>query len=225
MKRKTLAIGLVVTLGLGTAAAAWLVGPNTQPVVEAADHNDPPGRVTGASADRAGDIGDLYTFLDGENTVFVLTYAGPELPVDGQSAVYDGDVLYQIWVDVDGADSTVPDTGRTSLDIRFGQNDSGNWGMQVTNNLTGTPVTLTGATEHMNSEGGVTYWAGLRDDPFFFDLTGFGETVSTGDLAFMGTRDGFAGANISAIVISVPNAQISSDTFDTWATTARITGS
>lgn len=219
MKRKRLAIGLVVTLGLGSAAA-WLIAPNTQPRVEAADHNDPPGRVTGDSADRAADIGDLYTFLDGENTVFVLTYAGPEMPVDGQSAVYDRDVLYQIWVDEDGASSA--DSGRTSIDIRFGQNSSGNWGMQVTNNLPDTATTMMGPVEHMNESGGVQFWAGLRDDPFFFDLTGFGETLTTGNLGFDDERDGFAGQNISAIVIRVPNAQLNAQ-FDTWATTARIT--
>lgn len=219
MKRKTLAIGLVVTLGLGTAAAAWLVGPNTQPVVEAADHNDPPGRVTGDSPDRAGDIGDLYTFVDGENTVFVLTIAGPEMPAAGQTGTYDADVLYQIYVDTD---DPLTEAGQSTIDIRFGQNDSENWGMQVVNNLATPAETLTGPVEHMNSTGGVTYWAGLRDDPFFFDLTGFGETLSSRELSFMSTRDGFAGLNITAIVISIPNTVVPAS-FDTWATTARIT--
>ncbi|MCB9594878.1 MAG: DUF4331 family protein [Sandaracinaceae bacterium] len=218
MNRRSLTITAVVCGLLGAVGAAWLLAPGAQPLAKAADHNDPPGRVMGASADRAADIGDLYVFTRGENTVFVMTLAGPAVPVAGQTGTYDRDVLAQIWYDEDGFGTGV---APKSIDIRFAQNTSGNWGMQVTG-FPGTAGAVSGPVERQNMvTGGGRYWAGLRDDPFFFDGTGFGTTLMTGELSFDATRDSFAGQNITAIVVEVPNTAIDS-TFDAWATTSRI---
>lgn len=221
MRRKYLAIATVLALGLG-AVVAWAVVPGARAPVQAADHNDPPGRVTGASADRAADIGDVYAFTRGENTVFVLTFAGPQMPVDGQSGTYDRDVIYQLWVDADGAGTGAE---ATPITVRFGQNTSGHWGMEVAG-FPGQAGAVMGPVELQNALGGGaagTFWAGLRDDPFFFDGTGFDETRMTGELSFDSTRDSFAGQNITAIVLSVPNTELASS-FDTWATASRISG-
>ena len=226
MRRKYLAIATVLALGLG-AAAVWTIAPGAQSPAEAADHTDPPGRTSGTSADSAADIGDLYTFVRGEDVVFVLTLAGPAMAVEGQTGTYDRDVNYQIWVDPDGIQT---ETGggpmpAEAITVRFGQNSSGHWGMQI-DGFPGQTGMVSGPVEFTNElgTGGAAgkFWAGLRDDPFFFDLTGFGETGSTAELSFMSTRDSFAGANITAIVLSVPNAEID-DTFEVWATTSRIT--
>jgi hypothetical protein len=83
----------------------------------------------------------------------------------------------------------------------------------------------------------VFVYAGLKDDPFFFDLDGFRDTLTTGDLAFcsvdpacpggMAPRDSLAGTNATAVVIEVNTADLLMDgstRFQTWATTGRISG-
>jgi len=220
MRRKTLAIVAVATLGLSALCAAWLVAPGTQPQAKAADHNDPPGRVMGASADRAADIADLFVFSRGENTVFAVTLAGPAMPAANQEGTYDRDVLVQVWFDEDGFGTGAEPK---SMNIRFAENTSGNWGMQI-EGFPGATAALSGSVERANGvTSGGQFWAGLRDDPFFFDLTGFGETLTTGELSFMAARDSFAGQNVTAIVLEVPNTAIDA-TFDAWVTTSRIGG-
>ncbi|MEC7524258.1 MAG: DUF4331 family protein [Myxococcota bacterium] len=195
------------------------MGSSTPERAEAADHNDPPDRVV--DGDRAADIGDLYAWATPEGkTVIVLTYAGPVDPVDGQTAVYDADVLYGIHIDNDDDQAADHD-----IYVRFGQNASGNWGIQVEGIPGGDPATQAGPVAFQNSIDGVTdgfFWVGLREDPFFFDLTGFQETFSTGTLSFVNDRDFFAGKNISAIVIELETEDLSSGAFDVWATTSRI---
>lgn len=194
--------------------------------VEAADHNDPPGRTTGATADKAADIGDLYAWhtADGK-TVLVMTYAGPLDPTADQTATYDADVLYGFHVDTDADQVADHD-----IWVRFAQSPSGNWGMQVSGIPGGDPVVQEGPVELQNRIGGVTdgfFWAGLREDPFFFDLQGFTDTLSTGTLSFVNDRDFFAGKNISAIVLELETEDLEAGTdgvFEVWATTARIGG-
>ncbi|MCA9607192.1 MAG: DUF4331 family protein [Myxococcales bacterium] len=218
MKRRSLAIGGMVGVVVASAGIAWSLIGGAPPIAKAADHNDPPGRVMGASADRAADIGDLYVFTRGENTVFVVTLAGPAMPVADQAGTYDRDVLVQVWIDEDGFGAGA---APRSIDVRFAQNASGHWGMQVSG-FPGTSAPVAGAVEQQNMvTGGGRFWAGLRDDPFFFDGTGFGTTLMTGELSFDSTRDTFAGQNITAVVLEVPNTAIDA-TFDAWATTSRI---
>jgi len=77
--------------------------------------------------------------------------------------------------------------------------------------------------------GGGKAFAGVRDDPFFFDLPGFVEfkkqlLAGSTDLptllgGFTGT-DTFAGTNVSSIAIEVPNARLggTGKTIGVWAT-------
>ena len=66
--------------------------------------------------------------------------------------------------------------------------------------------------------------AGLFDDAFFFDLTGFRETVAMSTLRFVNTRDFFEGQNTPAIVIEFPLLAVSptNERFRVWASTSRI---
>ena len=223
MNVRSKALAAAAVLGvIGGALGLWAV--NQGPAF-AADHTDPPSRTTGASADRAADIGDLYAWhTDTGKTIFVLTYAGPNDPVEGQTATYDRDVLYGIHIDTDDDQDADHD-----IWVRFGQSASGNWGIQL-ENVPGADGVQTGAVEVENRIVGVTdgfFWAGLREDPFFFDLEGFQTTLSTGTLSFDADRDFFAGKNSSAIVIELETADImagADNTFDVWATTSRIGG-
>jgi hypothetical protein len=179
----------------------------------AADHAEAPG----ADADPAGDVADLYaTHKDGDLTV-VLTYAGLTPAIaDGGQASFDPDMLYGIHID--GDFDNVPDH---EIWVRYGQNALGDWGMQVTG-LPGTMGQVIGPVESAIADGGAWAWAGLADDPFFFDLTGFNDTVATGDLMFTGA-DSLAGANVTAITLQFPYASVVGDDgrLQMWATTSR----
>ena len=69
-------------------------------------------------------------------------------------------------------------------------------------------------------------WAGVRSDPFFFDLTGFIGTTTKlttgtavgGDALGNDPTDFFANLNTNALVLSIPNSQLP-DTIGVWATT------
>ena len=75
-------------------------------------------------------------------------------------------------------------------------------------------------------------WAGVRSDPFFFDLTGFIGTTTFlttgtavgGDALGSDPTDFFAVLNTNAIVLSIPNSQLP-DTIGVWATTSWYDGS
>jgi hypothetical protein len=180
----------------------------------AADHAEAPT----SAADPAADIADLYAWTSGDGELsVVLTYAGLTAAVqDGGKPTYDADIVYGIHIDADF--DHVPDT---DIWIRFGQNSDGEWGMQATG-IPGTNGVLTGAAGDALEDGGSWAWAGIADDPFFFDLTGFQDTVSTGTLMFSGA-DSLAGTNVTAITLQFPYESIVGEDgkLQIWATSGR----
>ena len=178
----------------------------------ASDHQEAPL----ATSQLAADIGDYYAWHDGEDMNMVLTFGTFNAP--GSPAIFSSDVLYGMHFD-----TSVPADGVSDRDIyaRFAQNTAGEWGIQVfddTGVLFETPVET--VVESTNGK----VWAGLSDDPFFFDLTGFNSTISTGTISFDPTRDDVAGLNISSLALQIPlgnlvtpGAQVS-----TWATTSTL---
>lgn len=205
-------IRLVPVAALALAAGFYFTA--SEPV-QAADHTDPPDRV---AIGNTADIGDIYAWHDTSagTLSLALTFAGPLAPVAGQAGAYDEDVLYGVHLDNNG-----DNTPNVNIWVRFAQNDLGDWGVQVTG-LPGTTGPVEGAVETTLEPGNdVKVWAGLRDDPFFFDLEGFNNTLATETLAFDPTRDSFAGANITAVVLEVPLAAAlsGSDDLQVWATT------
>ena len=181
----------------------------------AADHADAPG----TQADPAADIADLYAWYEGDDVRLALTFNG--LMPAGSTASYDRDVLYQFHID-----SNMDNVADQSIEVRFGQDADGIWGVQALN-MPGTDEPVSGEVGDTISEDGTRLWAGLREDPFFFDLTGFEETLETGDLSIMSTRDTFAGTNVMAIVVEFDREDVSSTeggAIAVWATTSRIGG-
>ena len=174
----------------------------------AADHAEAPG----AAADRAADIADYITWADSGSFVGIVTFAA--LTPAGGDAVYDADVLYTLHFDQDGDNVSDLD-----VHVRFGQDGAGAWGVQAM----GLGAAVEGPVETLNVEGDVKLWAGLRDDPFFFDLQGYGDTLATATVSFDSSRDSLAGTNVTAIVIEAPVATVAggSAPFTTWVTTAR----
>jgi hypothetical protein len=188
-------LSLLLTLGLAGPALA-------------SDHGEAPL----AAADPAADIADFYAWhTEDGKIVAVVTFAF------GASATYDADVLYGIHIDND-LDSV------SDIDIwaRFGQDADGAWGLQVTD-LPGSSGVIEGAVETTLTDGDTSAWAGLRDDPFFFDIAGFQDTLATGGIAFDPTRDGFAGLNTTAIVLEMSTdvATAASSQVQMWTTTGR----
>jgi hypothetical protein len=179
--------------------------------VIAADHVDSPN----TKSDAAADITDLYAWAEGDSVTAVIAFAG--LAESGMPATYDAGVLYGLHVDNDGDGESDHD-----IWIRFGQNDAGDWGVQVTG-LAGQDAVVGPVEEVIEAKLGQRVYAGLRDDPFFFDLEGFRDTVMTGTLSFQNDRNFFAGVNVTAIVIEASRDQLANgdDPFTIWTTTRR----
>jgi len=180
----------------------------------AADHSEAPG----TQADQAADIADIYAWHEGNKLNTILTFAGLAAPVAGQSAMYDTDTIYTVHIDND-----LDNASDIDVNVRFGKNSKGEWGVKV-ENLPGVSEAVVGAVETVLDAGnGMSVFAGLRDDPFFFDLEGFQATLMTGTLSFDGTRDSVAGLNSSAIVLEMDlaAARAGNDKLNVWATTGR----
>lgn len=207
---------LVLATGIGASAALLQLGV-------AADHLDPPGRTDPDSSgtDRTGDIADLYAWHTSDKLVTILTYDGPSMPAASQGLACDRDVLYGIHISND-------DDLMAEFDIwfRYGLDDEGKCFVS----MDGIPGVgggaLKGPAEKPINWMGVTGFAGLCDDPFFFDLQGFKETLAMGQIKMTDDRDGFAGQNASAFVVEMPLSAVSptGEKLRIWATTSRIGG-
>lgn len=209
-------------LGAGTAGAAltaMLLVPGQFALT--ADHLDPPARTDPAvdpTPDTPADIADVYAFNDATNAYFAVSFAGPANA--GTPAFYDRDVLYTLNI------STSPPVTSSDVAIRwkFGPATNGTgFGISV-ENLPGVNGALSGPVEQILSKDGVRVYAGLRDDPFFFDLQGFRETRAMNTLRFDKTRNFFAGKNDTIVIIEIPRSRLGNGPIDVWSHTARFGG-
>ena len=194
----------------GSAALVLLAfaGPDS---ARAADHQEA-GTISGS--DPAADIGDLYVWSADGQVRGALTFAGYRLRTE--LPVWDDEVLYQIHFDLD--DDQVADR---SIDLRFGQNEAGEWGYRVAN-LPGADAPLIAAVGETATDGNSRVVAGQFDDPFFFDLQGFQDTLATGDLSFNAERDFVAVKNTGALVFEFDVEALGATSFSLWATTGRL---
>ncbi len=192
--------------------------------VQAADHLDPPGRTNpdNMGMDRNADIADVFAWHRGmgaeQSVVLALAFSGPNAAVAGQKMACDRGVLYNIHIDNTG-DGNEDRVFRVRFGLDSAMNCFARW-----EGLPGTNGAVTTRTEtNISVGGGVRAFAGLRDDAFFFDLTGFRETLAMGTLRFVNDRDFFARKNTSVIVVEVPASTINAgqNTLRVWATTAR----
>ena len=194
---------LLLAFALGAALAAPAL---------AADHGEAP--LT--KADLAADIADVYAWHEGDKLYAAITYDGIKPPVAGQKGTFDTGVLYTLHIDNDG--DFVSDIEVKARYFRFGSFT----GVLVSGLPGGLPFLL-GPVERVVRFGNVKFFAGLRDDPFFFDLEGFRQTLQTGTLAFNGQRDTFAGKNATSLVLQMDlsRALRGGKKLNIWATTAR----
>jgi Domain of unknown function (DUF4331) len=200
-------------LAAAVAAAGLCAG-----TARAADHRETPTTI----ADAVADIADVYTWKDGSRFVIAMTVDGLRMPTPGQTSRFDEDVRYELHI---GRDAFAT-TRQSAVDIvvRMKQ-QNGQWTV-LAQNVPGANGTISGDAESVITKGTAKLFVGLRDDPFFFDLEGFRNTLMTGTLMFNPARDTFAGMNATAIVIEMDlNAVASgSNKLYIWGTTARKDG-
>lgn len=212
-----LALALVIGLSAGPAPAA--------------DHVDAPG-TKGATGDHAADITDVFVFRAGGKLVGAINISGAEDPnprVDFFPGSYDPKVILQYHIDTncDG----VPET---DVNIRFGSNAGGQAGVQL-ENLPGAGATfVAGPANTVNTTPtGLKFYAGYRDDPFFFDFEGFTALMAslgdpgqppTGQIPFSSKRDAFGQRNLTAVVFEMDQAAAArgSSQICVWASTGRL---
>ena len=222
-RARTAAIAFVATLGVAAfAAERWL---------PAADHRDSMTLIN----DQDVDIADVYSFRSPANPAnLVLGMTVPGLVPPAESRTFDEDALYQFKIDQDG--DAVEDlviqafaTGSgSSQTIHFrGPAEPAVTGA-VNQLLPGDDVATvqisTSASAITATGGGLTVFAGVRDDPFFFDLARFNEIVMGMATEFRDPGiDTFAGSNALAIVVEVPASMVvgTGPTIGVWGTTGR----
>jgi hypothetical protein len=155
---------------------AWLRGALALAVVSAAswaiaaDHLDAPGVI----ADPTADITDLYTWLDQGNAVFVLNVS----PLATVSSKFSDKVQYILHTE---SSMTYGQAGQKSdIIVTFDASQIVSVWVGDKDYVTGDASGLAGLT---SADGKFKVFAGLRDDPFFFNLAGFKDTVATVEAA------------------------------------------
>ena len=209
-----------VLLGLSLVAISGLV-------FMAADHADAPA-VTG----NASDITDVYAFRgqNPNNLVFVVNTQGLLSPAATTGAEFSEDVLTEINIDNNGdnvEDLVIQAIRKNDKMYFFGPVAPGTTGTTSTVKTTATTgsveISQYGQPAITIQKNGMKYFAGPRDDPFFFDLGQFKEILAgnAGGFNNPGT-DTFAGTNVLSIVVEVPKSALgSSSTLNFWAETKR----
>ena len=229
---KTIALGATVsTLGLSAAVAIAISGGPSG--AGAADHLDAP-NLSPPGGDVRLDLTDVYAFRTGSGrTALVMNVNGFTDP--GKQATFASSVpsvasnkrvSYNLRVDNDG-DATQD----VVLKVTFGK--PGRKGVQRLQVRRNGRLLLNGKTSRygkvkVNKDDGVRAYAGMRDDPFFFDLQGFLDILSEEPgKSFIGCNsprtDAFAKTNVSSIVLEVKPSLLTDGTSEigVWATTNR----
>lgn len=210
MRTTLLALVGVTTLALAGVAASALYTPDST----AADHLDAPD-LTSPGGDGRIDINDLYVFQAPNmpnRTVMIMTVA-PAVDVFSPEA-FNPEARYVFNVDTTG-NAVQNHTWRVS----FGPVRPN--GSQVFRVRGPVDAVVSGKTGVPSKAGTVRAFAGRTDDPFFFDLNAFlgadGRTFCDGQ-----EMDFFAGLDVMAIVLLVPNELLQTDgntSIGVWAAT------
>ena len=210
-------------LGTGLALPAlYLAGERALP---AADHLDPPGRtnpVNDTTPDFAADIADIYVFHDASKVTMIVTFGGPAAV--GLPARYDPNVLYRVAIS-NQAPRTTPDHVITFQFAQEAGVANGPWGIRL-RGIPGVTGDMIGSVERTLEQDGVRVFAGLTDDPFFFDSQGFNESRAMGTLRFRNDRNFFGAQNITSVVIEVPRDRLDNgaNVLDFWSISDRLGG-
>lgn len=182
-----------------------------------ADHIDAPGVASTSS-----DIADLYAF-EGDNpnnTVLIATVQGPLTPGEvTNNATFDENVMIQFNIDNDGdfvEDLVIQALKRGDSMYVFGPVAPGSVGLSGEVETSGPMRSVKISTSddlQVNTEDGVSIFAGPRRDAFFFDFNRFnaviaGEVAPEGFLPPGEASDFFEDLNVLAVSVEVPNSML-----------------
>ncbi len=215
-----------VTIGLGTLVLGGIT------VLQSADHIDAPV----SSADAPADINDLFVFTSPENAsnvVFAITVNPLIPPTEAAAARFDPNVLYQWKIDTN-ADAVedmvlqarvIDDGGQQILVVRGPSTPqtTGTMSMELDETpLISGRVSSANGTEVIDQDG-VRAFAGVRDDPFYIDLTRLTEVLDGSQSSFRNPGvDALAGVNTLAIIIELPKSMLgASNNIGVWVTSSR----
>ncbi|MBS1813213.1 MAG: DUF4331 family protein [Acidobacteria bacterium] len=194
------------------------------PKIGAADHGDAPA----SSNDRSCDIADVYLFLDpndNSKVIVGMTVQGFIVPAEAANfGIFDPNVGYLF--DLETTGDAVPDQ---QIEVTFSEKATSATTPQTAYVGSSFFPTFSAPTTvaNLNPTGpdpvvttdpatGISVFAGLVDDPFFFDIPGFNRFVasvlasSPNAAALNRGRDSFAGYNTLAIALSIPISYLQS---------------
>ncbi|WP_100612378.1 DUF4331 family protein [Confluentibacter lentus] len=203
-------------LGIGIIAIAGFL------VVVAADHIDAPAVQGGTS-----DITDFYAF-QGQNTnnmVFVANVQGLLSPAATSNASFSENVLIEFNIDNTGdfvedlVIQAIPRDGKMYFFGPVAPSQTGlNSTIATTTSIGGVVDITTGSNAIVSTNAGMSFFAGPRDDPFFFDFAQYSQIISGMSPSFNNPgSDTFAGTNVLSVVVEVPKSLIGgSGTINTW---------
>jgi hypothetical protein len=190
--------------------------------MDAADHGDAPL----VAHDSGADLNDVYLFLDPNDNarlIMIMTVHGFIVPGEASNfGIFDPALRYRFEIERTG--DARPDA---FIDVRFSPRVANSAGVPLAQTATiNLPNGITFTAPSTNSsntadvaptpvlttepQSGVIFFAGLTDDPFFFDIPAFGRfnasiRAGTPDPSvFNRGRDTFAGYNTMAIALSIP---------------------
>lgn len=207
-------------LGLALVAITGLV-------LVAADHIDAPS-VTGNAAD----ITDMYTF-QGQNTnnlVFAVNTQGLLSPSGTAAAMFSENVMIEINIDNTGdnvEDLVIQAIRKGNKMYFFGPYAPAATGTSSTIKTSAASgnvaISTYGSAAVIAETDGMKFFAGPRDDPFFFDLGQFQAILGGTASGFSNPgTDTFAGTNVLSVVVEVPKAMLGTVTsLNVWAETKK----
>lgn len=146
--------------------AAALAIAAAGPLAQAADHLDSPGAVD----DPAADITDVYGWVEGDNLLFVLNV----VPAATTESKFSNAVQYALHVESSAAFGTAGE--KQDIICTFAADQKISCWVGEQDYLTGDASSTAGLK---SASGKTRVYAGLRADPFYFNLEGFRDAVST----------------------------------------------
>lgn len=207
-----------------------------------ADHVETPT----VTADPAGDMADVYLWRPDQaagKIALGMTFAGRSaataggVRIDGPVMRCDRNILY-VWNIDNNADGNLDTTPDIRVFARLARNANDQCGVRFENIPgTGGRVLVGREGQIITDSSGLRAFAGLVEDPFFFDTVGFGETLASfasdgpnGEIRIRNDRDGFAGRNISGIIFEMDLAAVTggnpaaNPVIQVWGETLRFPG-
>lgn len=195
------------------------------PSIDAADHLDG-GKDISTQAQPFADISDFWVFLDpndNERLELIMAVNPFIIPSENESrGLFDPAVVYRF--NIENTGDAKPDkflditfskqTGRDTPQTATIKLPSGRTFTAPTTIALGEPVNPPNRVNTVNPGSNTKFFAGLADDPFFFDVPAevqFRRALLVGsrDTSFFSrARDTFAGYNVMTIVLSIPLSEV-----------------